>query len=97
MDIYNVFRAALESAMPMSEQHWAYFKTSLKVRHYEKGDFTNQTLFQAELMVGFKGQFFKRFDLLNASTLGLMYRFTPMLNEGSTRIFPLHFTWRFLF
>ncbi|UOY08661.1 hypothetical protein L0P88_08925 [Muricauda sp. SCSIO 64092] len=60
-------------------------------------DFTNPTLLQAELMIGFKGQFFKKIDLLNASTLGFMYQFTPMLKNGSTAVFPVHFTWRFLF
>lgn len=60
-------------------------------------DFANQTLLQTELMIGFKGQFFKKFDLLNASTLGIMYQFTPMLSDGSTRIAPLYLTWRFLF
>lgn len=60
-------------------------------------DFTNQTSLQFELMVGFKGQFFKKFDLLNASTLGFMYQLNPMFGDNSTEIYPLHFTWRFLF
>ena len=60
-------------------------------------DYTNQTVVQLELMIGFKGQFFKRFDLLNASTLGFMYQISSTFEEGSTEVFPLHFTWRFLF
>ena len=74
-----------------------YFRSQGENSDISLGDFANQTLFQMELMVGFKGQFFENFDLLNASTLGFMYQFTPMLDEESTELYPLHFTWRFLF
>ncbi|MEM8967650.1 MAG: hypothetical protein AAGE93_14620 [Bacteroidota bacterium] len=60
-------------------------------------DFTNQTSLQLELMIGFKGQFFQKFDLLNASTLGFMYQLNPMFDDNSSEILPIHFTWRFLF
>jgi hypothetical protein len=60
-------------------------------------EYANQTSLQLELMIGFKGQFFKNFDLLNASTLGFMYQLNPVLGDNSTEIYPLHFTWRFLF
>jgi hypothetical protein len=60
-------------------------------------DYTNQTSLQLELMIGFKGQFFKKFDLLNASTLGFMYQLNPIFKENSSQVYPLHFTWRFLF
>jgi hypothetical protein len=53
---------------------------------------------QAELMLGFKGNYFKKLEILNASTFGLTYQFNPILQAGnveSTR--PIHLTWRFLF
>lgn len=50
----------------------------------------------AELMLGFKGNYFSSLDLLNASTLGVIYQASPVF-EGSTSFSPLHFTWRFLF
>lgn len=53
---------------------------------------------QAELMIGFKGNFFKNFDLLNASSIGVIYQFSQMFDERSSQnIRPIHFTWRFLF
>jgi len=74
-----------------------YYRSEGKNEEIELSDYTNQTLLQAELMIGFKGQFFKRIDLLNASTLGVMYQFNPMFKGNSTEIYPMHFTWRFLF
>ncbi|GEM_PF-944364 len=74
-----------------------YFRSSDSSEEVSLGDFTNQTALQWELMVGFKGQFFKNFDLLNASTLGFMYQLTPLFKDGSTEVYPIHFTWRFLF
>jgi hypothetical protein len=65
---------------------------AISLSHY-----THQTGFQCELMLGFKGQFFKKFDLLNSSTLGFMYQINPMFQKKSSQVFPLHFTWRFLF
>lgn len=50
----------------------------------------------AELMIGFKGNYFSSLDLLNASTLGVIYQASPVF-EGSHSFSPLHFTWRFLF
>lgn len=74
-----------------------FFRSEDETDGIHLSDFANQSLLQLELMIGFKGQFFEKFDLLNASSLGFMYQLTPMLNEGSTKISPLHFTWRFLF
>lgn len=74
-----------------------YFRSNEERNQILLRDFVNQTSLQVEFMIGFKGQFFKRFDLLNASTLGFMYQFTPLFKEGSTEIYPIHFTWRFLF
>lgn len=60
--------------------------------------FANAYNLQAELMVGFKGNFFKRFDLLNASSIGVIYQFTQMFDDRALQnIRPIHFTWRFLF
>ncbi|MDN5210503.1 hypothetical protein QQ020_00550 [Fulvivirgaceae bacterium BMA12] len=74
-----------------------YYRSNGEENQISLDDFANQTVIQAELMIGFKGQFFKNFDILNASTLGFMYQFTPLLKDGSTEIYPIHFTWRFLF
>ncbi|WP_299523737.1 outer membrane beta-barrel protein [Winogradskyella sp.] len=60
-------------------------------------DFVNQRRIQLEFMFGFKGQFFKKFDVLNASTLGFMYQLNPIFTSDSTAVHPIHFTWRFLF
>ncbi|MEL6539026.1 MAG: hypothetical protein AAFQ98_26655, partial [Bacteroidota bacterium] len=60
-------------------------------------EYITPTTLQVEFMLGFKGQFFKNFDLLNASTLGFMYQVNAKFGEGSTEVYPLHFTWRFLF
>lgn len=60
--------------------------------------YANAYNLQAELMIGFKGNFFKNFDLLNASSIGVIYQFSQMFNERSSQnIRPIHFTWRFLF
>lgn len=74
-----------------------YYRSAGNNESISLSDYTNQTGFQLELMVGFKGQFFKKFDLLNASTLGLVYQLNPTFKENSSKFFPLHFTWRFLF
>lgn len=74
-----------------------YYRSDGENEEVSLSDFTNQTALQMELMIGFKGQFFKRFDLLNASTLGFMYQLTPLFKAGSTQVHPVHFTWRFLF
>ncbi|UJP65547.1 outer membrane beta-barrel protein [Mongoliitalea daihaiensis] len=53
---------------------------------------------QAELMLGFKGDYFKKLEILNASTFGVTYQFNSLLtakNMGTIR--PVHLTWRFLF
>lgn len=53
---------------------------------------------QAELMLGFKGNYFKKLEILNASTFGLTYQFNSPLNAGNVEnISPIHLTWRFLF
>ncbi len=54
--------------------------------------------FQAELMLGFKGNYFKKLEILNASTFGLTYQFNPLLQAGNVEnIRPINLTWRFLF
>jgi len=53
---------------------------------------------QAELMLGFKGNYFKKLEILNASTFGLTYQFNPPLSAGNVEnIRPINLTWRFLF
>lgn len=53
---------------------------------------------QAELMLGFKGNYFKKLEILNASTFGLTYQFNPPLQAGNVEnIRPINLTWRFLF
>lgn len=74
-----------------------YYRGDGENQFISLSDYTNQTGLQLELMIGFKGQFFKNFDLLNASTLGLMYQINPMFDDNSSAVYPLHFTWRFLF
>ncbi len=60
--------------------------------------FANVFNIQGEMMIGFKGDFFRRFDLLNASSIGVIYQFTEMFQDGSNQnIRPIHFTWRFIF
>lgn len=61
------------------------------------GGFKNAVYFSAELMVGFKNDFFENFDLLNASTLGFIYQLNPLFINTNHEVFPMHFTWRFLF
>jgi len=74
-----------------------HFRSNGENTQISLSDFSNQRTFQMELMIGFKGQFFKKFDLLNASTLGFIYQFTSIFKNGSTEVYPVHFTWRFLF
>ncbi|WP_194973086.1 outer membrane beta-barrel protein [Aquiflexum lacus] len=53
---------------------------------------------QAELMIGFKGDYFKKLEILNASTFGLTYQFNSPLTAGNVdNIRPINLTWRFLF
>ncbi|WP_114749787.1 outer membrane beta-barrel protein [Pleomorphovibrio marinus] len=53
---------------------------------------------QAELMLGFKGNYFKKLEILNASSFGLTYQFNSLLTAGNVEnISPVHLTWRFLF
>ncbi len=74
-----------------------YYRSQGENESFSLSDYTNQTGLQLELMIGFKGQFFKNFDLLNASALGFMYQLNPVFDDNSSRVYPLHFTWRFLF
>lgn len=74
-----------------------YYRSNSENESISLSDYTNQTGFQLELMVGFKGQYFKKFDLLNSSTLGFIYQLNPTFKENSSQFLPLHFTWRFLF
>lgn len=61
--------------------------------------YTKPLIYQWEFMIGFKGDFFKKLDLLNASTLGLIYQLSPMFDKQylNNEIAPIHLTWRFLF
>lgn len=53
---------------------------------------------QAELMLGFKGNYFKKLEILNASTFGFTYQFNSPLTAGNVEnIRPINLTWRFLF
>lgn len=53
---------------------------------------------QAELMLGFKGNYFKKLEILNASTFGFTFQFNTPLRAGNVEIIkPIHLTWRFLF
>ncbi|MCU0436897.1 MAG: outer membrane beta-barrel protein [Raineya sp.] len=62
-------------------------------------DYTKPLIYQWELMIGFKGDFFKKIDFLNASTLGFIYQLSPIFDKQSltNQLTPIHFTWRFLF
>lgn len=39
IDLYPVFRTALEAGMPIPEENWAHIRASLKIRHYHRGDY----------------------------------------------------------
>lgn len=53
---------------------------------------------QGELMLGFKGNYFKKLEILNASSFGFTYQFTqPLMAEKVENFRPIHLTWRFLF
>ncbi|WP_373523694.1 outer membrane beta-barrel protein [Aquiflexum sp.] len=53
---------------------------------------------QAELMLGFKGDYFEKLEILNASTFGLTYQFNSPIQAGNVEnIRPINLTWRFLF
>lgn len=53
---------------------------------------------QAELMLGFKGNYFKKLEILNASTFGFIYQLnSPLAAENVENIRPINLTWRFLF
>ncbi len=53
---------------------------------------------QVELMLGFKGNYFKKLEILNASTFGFTYQFNSPLTAGNVeKIRPINLTWRFLF
>ncbi|UII74648.1 hypothetical protein LV716_10240 [Flagellimonas sp. HMM57] len=91
------FIQSLDFIGPESLGTTYYYRSNGEDEIVSLADFTNQTAVQLELMIGFKGQFFKRFDLLNASTLGFMYQPISLFKDGSSEIYPTHFTWRFLF
>lgn len=53
---------------------------------------------QAELMLGFKGDYFKKLEILNASTFGITYQFnSPLTVMNVDNVKPINLTWRFLF
>jgi hypothetical protein len=53
---------------------------------------------QAELMLGFKGDYFKKLEILNASSFGFTYQLNRPLTAGNVEnIRPILLTWRFLF
>lgn len=53
---------------------------------------------QAELMLGFKGNYFNKLEILNASTFGFTYQFiSPLAAENVENIRSINLTWRFLF
>lgn len=62
-------------------------------------NFINHALFQVEFSIGVKGRFNNFWSILNSSTVGLIYQFTPILTRGSqtTELNPMHLSWRFLF
>jgi hypothetical protein len=61
-------------------------------------DYTSNTLLAGEFSVGFKGAFFDKFVIINGSSFGFAYQFTPLLSGGdSQNIRPMHLVWRFLF
>lgn len=61
-------------------------------------DGSRSFIWHAEFAIGFKGDFFKCFDLLNSSSLGVRYAINPMFSdESNVDLHPIHFTWRFIF
>ncbi len=61
-------------------------------------NYTNNRILSGELMIGFKGAYFENFDLLNASSFGVIYQFTPLFAQSDQNtVHPIHLTWRFLF
>jgi hypothetical protein len=50
----------------------------------------------AEFMIGFKGNYFSNFDILNASSLGVIATLNPIF-DSALPLQPFHFTWRFMF
>lgn len=87
-------QGGLRFSLPGSTEYT--FRANQEKQAQDLEDLAPSLLVSAELMIGFKGDFFERFDLLNASSLGVIYQATPLLEEGSA-IHPVHLTWRFLF
>jgi len=56
-------------------------------------------IWQGELMLGFKDNFFSCLDLLNSSSIGVIYSISPIFESHSSKgdVRPIHFTWRFIF
>lgn len=73
------------------------YRMSGEPEEIDLGGFTNSIYLSAELMIGFKNDFFENFDLLNTSTLGFIYQMNPMFINTNFDVYPMHFTWRFLF
>ncbi len=72
------------------------FRQNNEVIRESLSQFHNNFTLQLELMVGFKGDFFDRLDLLNSSSFGVIYQPQPIFETG-TKLSSIHFTWRFLF
>lgn len=61
-------------------------------------DGSRNFIWHAEFAIGFKGDFFKCFDLLNSSSLGVRYALQPLFTEESNEALrPIHFSWKFIF
>ncbi len=61
-------------------------------------DGSRSFIWHAEFAIGFKGQFFECFDLLNSSSFGVRYAINPIFSdESNVDLNPIHFTWRFIF
>ena len=60
--------------------------------------YSNAIIYQGEFLIGFKGDFFKNFVMLNSSSIGLIYQFNGIFqSEGTSSISPVHITWRLMF
>jgi hypothetical protein len=59
----------------------------------------SKIVYQVETLIGFSENCFKKIELLNGTTLGIMYQINPIFKPSKleTKLSPVHLTWRFLF
>ncbi|MBW3466988.1 hypothetical protein [Arthrospiribacter ruber] len=89
-------QGGLRFSSPLNSSY--YFRENTEQSNIRLNSYVNRALFQAELSIGVKGRLNNFFSILNSSSVGVIYQFTPIFKTGKNTIAlnPIHLSWRFL-